>query len=152
MAKRPLPLVDVAVPPTVEAARKRLGGRASTSPGVGRIVVLPGWQAPGVVVFAADDECHVLFASGVVRRARAEALAAHAGEAPRELARLADDARVFATLQEGDRVRYERAPGEFAEGTLREKCRFGALVTSGAGKSVAVGFRKLWPVARGDAS
>jgi hypothetical protein len=130
-----------------QAARRPRGERRRR----GRIVRVEG-AGPGVVVFTSDTECDVLFESGVVRRMQPAAVLAHGGDVPRALQSLADDARVFAALREGERVRYEAKPGQVVEGTLREKCRWGALVVGGEGRAVAIGFRKLWPVAKGQSS
>ena len=67
---------------------------------------------------------------------------------PPELSTVANDARVFGSLAEGQRVRYEPDPGHFAEGTLIEKCRFGGLVLLEDGTLVGVGFRRIWPTKR----
>jgi hypothetical protein len=133
---------------TVAALRTRLGGRASGDPGTaGDLVVLDGGGASdrvGVVLFARGDELDVWIADGLVRRTRRDA-ARSVERAPEHLAAIASDARTFASLVEGQRVRYELSPGGGAEGTLVEKCRFGALVLREDGKVVAAGFRRLSP-------
>jgi hypothetical protein len=53
--------------------------------------------------------------------------------------------RLFASLSEGDRVRFASAASAAAEGLLIEKCRYGALVLDDEEKVLAVGFRRLWP-------
>jgi hypothetical protein len=84
---------------------------------------------------------------------RADAVASHPGAAPEVLWCLAAEVRIFASLVEGDMVRWERARGllpAVGEGCIVEKCRYGAIVVTRDGKLVAVGFRRLWPaVVRG---
>ena len=164
--KRSLPLLDVLAEepvdarPSLETARRRMGGRARSAAGIGKLVLLEG--AIGVLVFASDDEHDVWVEGsvegdaertvesvgerGIVRRAKPALTSSFVGEAPVALAKVAADIRVFATLAEGDRVRYEATGGVMAEGLLLEKCRFGALVAAPDGRILAVGFRKLWPV------
>jgi hypothetical protein len=170
--KRSLPLLDVLAPepvdarPSLETARKRMGGRARSAAGVGKLVLLEG--AIGVLVFVSDDEHDVWVDGkgaagrmddaahgverGVVRRAKPALTSPFAGDPPAPLARVAADIRVFATLAEGDRVRYEATGDVMAEGLLLEKCRFGALVAAPDGRILAVGFRKLWPIVSGPSS
>ncbi len=145
MARR-LPLTEISFgPPTIDAVRKRLGGRKSSEPGVGRIVEVPtegGGRRAGVVLFAEGESLYVWVAEGIVRKTPRDK--ARDAEAP-ELTSLADDARVFAALNEGEAVRFAREDGVFGEGVLAEKCRFGALVARGDGSVVGVGFRRVWP-------
>ncbi|WP_437768720.1 hypothetical protein WMF27_12010 [Sorangium sp. So ce281] len=155
--------------PTVDAVRERLGGRASTEPGVGELVLLTtaaGKALPGVVLYrggatvdvwidttaasSTPDEARGLgLASavprrGVVHRARPADLAPLRVAAPESLLAIAADARVFAALSEGQRIRLQDG-GDLAEGTLVEKCRFGGLVRRDDGTLLGVGFRRLWP-------
>ena len=162
--KRSLPLLDVLAPesvdarPSLETARRRMGGRARSAGGVGRLVRLDG--DVGVLVFASDAEDDVWIErgvgsaaeTGVVRRAKAGVILPFTGDAPPSLQRVAIDIQMFATIAEGDSVRYEAADGVMAEGRLLEKCRFGALVAAPDGRILAVGFRKLWPVASSGAT
>jgi hypothetical protein len=135
--------------PTLEVARRRLGGRGKSGPGAGRIVgvratrALP--QTVGVVLFETESACDVWIEAGVVRRTDRVATTPFEGDVPAELERMAVDVRVFVLLEERQNVRYEVA-GEVREGTLIEKCRYGALVATPDGRILAVGFRKLWPV------
>ena len=135
--------------PTVDGARRTLGGRMTSEAGVGRIVTVEtqAGRALGVMLFASRAECDVLTEEGAVRRTKPERVATYLGEAPSELARIAADAIAFGALMEGDRVRFE-AKGELAEGTLVEKCRYGGLVLRESGKIVAVGFRSLSALSR----
>jgi hypothetical protein len=139
--------------PTLEVARKRLGGRAKSGSGIGRIVrvgkthLLP--EAVGVVLFESERACDVWVEAGVVRRTERVRAATFEGPIPDEIERMAVDVRVFAALEEGQSVRYE-VSGDVREGTLIEKCRYGALVATPKGRILAVGFRKLWPIAPGD--
>ncbi len=146
----PLTQLSAAVgPPTVNATRKRLGGRAASEPGSGEIVALPvdgGGVKQAVVVCADGADLFVWVAEGIVRRMpRSDALPP-GPEVPKELSAIADDARVFGGLREGQRVRYRDELGELAEGTLVERCRFGGLVLRADEVVVGVGFRRLWPV------
>ena len=156
--------------PTVEVARKRLGGRAVSAPGMGELVVVTtrlGLAKPGVVLFSAQDVVDVWIADDTVLRTTSDRMAPLGEPASRELSAAADDARVFAALIEGQRVRYLQmrvrpADGEpfagsgsdaqgavFAHATLVEKCRWGALLLRDDGTLVGVGFRRVWPVAGG---
>lgn len=145
--------------PTVDAVRKRLGGRASTGPGAGDLVSLTtiGGVLRGVVLFAQGDEVDVWIeqpgdASGatlpprasMVRRARRADTAPLRAPAQSGLDAVADDARVFGALTEGQRIRFQEDKG-FGEGSLVEKCRFGGLVQRDDGTIVGVGFRRIWP-------
>jgi hypothetical protein len=134
--------------PTLERARRRLGGRASTGALAGTVVTLED-LTHGVVLFADDTEVDVLVDETTVKRtARADVKPSPDTDGP--LAGLAGHVLVFARLAEGQRVRLETEEG-MIEGLLFEKCRYGALVAKDDGAVLAVGFRKLWPVAHGDA-
>jgi hypothetical protein len=147
---------DGAAPPapTIESARKRLGGRpaAPSTRAPGSFVhaaLSDGSQHPGVVLWATDGHCDVWFDDRLARRTRADGVSALVGPPPERLWRVAAEMRIFASLVEGDLVRWQRAGG-VAEGCIVEKCRYGAIVVTRDGKLVAVGFRKLWPaVVRG---
>ncbi|MDI1477945.1 hypothetical protein [Polyangium sp. y55x31] len=133
--------------PTVDLMRKRLGGRASTEPGAGDAVTFTtpgGVRHMGVVLFVRGDELDVWVDENVVRRTRRAAASPLDATLPRDLVALAADARVFATLTEGQRICY-LDEGRVDEGTLIEKCRFGALVERSDGTIVGLGFRRLWP-------
>ena len=141
----PLTLWDERKKPTVDAVRKRLGGRAATEPGVGEPVHLRserGFDRVGVVLFVHADELHVWIDGGVVRRAPRSSTRAVDGALSTDLLAVSEDARLFATLREGERVRYLDQGGA-SEGALVEKCRFGGLVERADGTVVGVGFRKL---------
>ena len=151
--RRTLPLAPPDAGPTpVDVARKKLGGRAVSGPGQGKIVTVPagGGRLVGVVLFATEDEVFVLVEPNVVRRARRDLSLPFSGEAPDAISRLSGDVHVFARLAEGNRVRYEVSAGTMREGRLLEKCRYGALVVAEGGALVAVGFRKLWPAGARD--
>jgi hypothetical protein len=145
--KRSLPLVadgrrPVDDRPTIERARRRLGGRASTDGTAGQPVRFLGEETTGVVLFGAADRCDVLLEGGAVRRTRPELLAATAPVEP--MLRVVAEIRLFGRLREGERVRFEHE-GRAEEGVLVEKCRYGALVAKRDGTLLAVGFRRLWP-------
>jgi hypothetical protein len=135
--------------PALEGARRRLGGRSDTpserAPGALVAVTLrDGEKHAGILLWASAGSCDIWFDDGLARRARAETVVVHDGPTPESLVRVEAEVRMFATLAEGDRVRWERATG-LADGRIVEKCRYGAIVVTRSGKVVAVGFRKLWP-------
>lgn len=147
---RKLPVLWGAPPdrrPTVDSVRARLGGRAATEPGAGELVTVDlgaGLSQPGVVIFTRGDDVDVWTGEGVVRRARWDVVRPRPGPAPDALAQVAADAAAFAGLFEGQRVKY-RADAGTGEGTLVEKCKFGALVERDDHTIVGVSFRRLWP-------
>jgi hypothetical protein len=148
----PMIFADAKAPPNVDVIRKRLGGRTSTEAGAGELVSLPvakGSSKVGVVLHVKGDELDVWVDAGLVRRTLRARTGPAFGTAPAELTAVARDARVFAALQEGQRVRYEHEEG-LDEATLVEKCRFGALLLRSDGILVGVGFRRLWPVGDGE--
>jgi hypothetical protein len=164
--------------PSIEVARRRLGGHATTpsahAPGsLVEVALRRGPRALGVLLWATNRHCDVWFEDGVARRTDADAVTysgadhassaeparcGHAGSTPGStlrsipgaaLLRVAAEMRLFLPLAEGDWVRWERSAA-VAEGRIVEKCRYGAIVAMGDGTVVAVGFRKLWPAkARG---
>ena len=132
-----------------DALRTKLGGRAPVSDAsVGAVVHVRGRDAasPAVVLFADETEAHVWIGDGLVRRVAREALSTHEGETPRAQASIAESARTFATLTEGQRVTFLDATGKTQTGVLVEKHRFGALVDA-SGTVVGVGFRRVFPAA-----
>lgn len=144
MPRKPsLPLLGVAErAPTLEAARRRLGGSCAPSTLDGRSVRVG--DASGVVIAASERDVHVLVTADVVRRVSRAELEIDDG-APVD-ARLSADVRIFAQLRNDDRVRFVTGEGEPpGEGVLFERCRFGALVARDDGTIVAVGYRRLWP-------
>lgn len=146
MARRlGLPLHGTLGTPTVERARQRLGGRAATDALAGAIVTVHGSPVRGVVVFSNEKECDVFLEAGFVKRTQRSAVEPASCEDESPLHELSGEARVFASLDEGKRVRFEEPEKGSQEGLLFEKCRYGALVAKDDGTIVAVGFRKLWP-------
>jgi hypothetical protein len=148
MARRlGLPLRDQGTlgTPTVERARQRLGGRGVTDTMAGAIVTVQGSPLRGVVVFSNEQECDVFLEAGFVKRTRRANVEHALCEAESPLHELSGEARLFASLDEGKRVRFEEPEKGQQEGLLFEKCRYGALVAKDDGTIVAVGFRKLWP-------
>ena len=104
-----------------------------------------------MVLWASLEHCDVWFDDGVARRVRATVMTSYDGTAPPCLVQIVAEARIFGALAEGDRVRWDRA-GQLFDGSIVEKCRYGAIVLSGDGRLVAVGFRRLWPASpRGNA-
>ncbi len=141
-------------PPSVDVARRNLGGRASTNAEAGRIVSLDGQggvTAIGVVLFASETEVDVWLDEGIVRRTQPSQAQPFHGVVSNELVKLAGDAHVFGLLREGQRVRYD-AQGVVTEGAIVEKCRYGALILREDGKLLAIGFRKLWPLVSSEGS
>jgi hypothetical protein len=140
--KSMLSLLPGGPPPTVDAARERLGGRASTGPGAGEIVgVRTG------LGFTSGDERDVWVGDGRIRRVDEARIVGAPQPVDAALEAVAADVRVFATMREGEPVRFLAHDGAMREGTLVEKCRYGALVLGSGGKIVAASFRRLWPVA-----
>ncbi len=110
-----------------------------------------GSRRTGVILWASGAHCDVWFDDGIARRVRASVVAGCGGPTPLALQRIHAEVRIFASLGEGDRVRWDRA-GHLVDGCIVEKCRYGAIVLTGDGRLVAVGFRRLWPAqARGSA-
>lgn len=150
MARAPsLPVVVASGPPTVDAVRRQLGGRAQSGSGVGAIVVVSGaaGAATGVVVHTDAAEAHVYVPGGFLRRAAHAELAPHT-EPDATLSVLAEDARAFAALAEGEDVTFEDRGGRRHSGRLVEKCRYGAIVLTGNDRLQGVGFRRVRPGAR----
>lgn len=148
-----LPVSRVTTPKaTVDAVRDRLGGRAESLAGVGSLVLVPGLEGdtrPGVVLFATEDKFDVWIGDGRVRRAFRADVQSFQDEVPPDLMTVSSDALVFAQLREGDPVRFNTFGDRHDEGTIVEKCRFGALLKRADGSVVGVGFQKLWPIADG---
>lgn len=141
--------LSTGAPPTLDEARETLGGAWEGGPDVGRTVKVPGPIAArvGVVVHASPTHRDVWIGAGRLQRvpvARVELV-----EDDVELAAVADDARAFAALREGDHVAYEARDGTVGEGTLVEKLRYGGLVGLEGGRVLAVSFRKLTSAGQG---
>jgi hypothetical protein len=154
MSRRHLPTLAASLgiqsPPLLDQARRRLGGPGRSEPGLGTFVCVSANGAPavpGVVLFAAGAELDVWTGRGRVVRTQRARVTALSGPAPQELTVIAGAVRVFASLVEGRRVRYIDAEGKPSEGTLFEKCRYGALVARDDSHIMAVGFSKLQPAA-----
>jgi hypothetical protein len=146
-----IPLATDAPSPRLDAVRTRLGGRATSDAGVGALVEIRRGAllvAAGVVLFVSGDELHVMTDDTLVRRTSRAATRPLTPFDPsfERLAPLAADARVFAHLREGERIRYVENEGSLREGTLLEKCRYGAIVLVDDRKLMGVGFRKVWPL------
>ena len=145
-SRHPLPVTD-ATPRTVDAVRSQLGGRAESLPGIGEIVAIKSTDhsEAGVVLFVSSTHFDVWYGGSQVRRTPRELIEPYIGDVSHELMVVASDARVFAALQEGERVRFSPGEDGHDEGTLSEKCRFGGLVLRDDGVMVGVGFQRLWP-------
>jgi hypothetical protein len=149
LAPSPSSRLRAATMAALDVARRRLGGRAikASERAPGGLVaarLLDGERHAGVLLWASDGSCDVWFDDGLARRTRADALVSLARPAPEALVRVEAEIRIFASMIEGDRVRWQRDAG-IAEGRIAEKCRYGAIVATRGGRAVAVGFRKLWP-------
>ena len=129
---------------TIDAVRARLGGRARTDFQAGRVVCFLDTGATGVVLFGHGEEVHVFSNAGWVRRTTLDALTQVDEPAP-DLHEVANDVRVFAALEEGHRVRFQDLGG-IAQGTIIEKCRYGAVVRRDDETVMGVGFRRIWPL------
>ncbi len=145
-SRRPLPVTSSAAarPPSVDEARRRLGGRAVSLPGVGEIVVTPA--GVGVILFVETDTFDVWTGDGAGRRVPRGSCRALLDSPQDALAMIASDARVFASLQEGQPVRFSRSETASDDGVLVEKCRYGGLVERADGVVMGIGFQRLWPV------
>jgi hypothetical protein len=156
MASRyPLPVAPPAPANTIDSVRDRLGGRGESLPGVGALVRIPsggGTTRPGVVLFASEDRFDVWIGSRQVRRVLRSDVEPCDEPPTDEMLVVSSDARVFSQLQEGTHVRFNPAAIRHDEGTIAEKCRYGALVRRADGSLVGVGFQKLWPVGDGTAN
>lgn len=148
MAKRlflPLTLASPTERPTADAVRRRLGGRAATEEGAGEVVSFRddrGFERTGVVLFARGSALDVWVEGDLVRRLRREGTRPADGAVSPTIHEASGDARAFAALREGQRVRFEHADGP-GEGVLVEKCRFGGLVERDDRSLLGVGFRRL---------
>jgi hypothetical protein len=133
---------------TVDAVRKRLGGRASTEAGAGEVLSFRderGSERMGVVLFVRGEDLEVWVEGDLVRRVRRERTQPPDGVVSRELLAVSRDAQGFAALHEGQRVRYQH-PGGLGDGALVEKCRFGGLVERDDRTVLGIGFRRLLAV------
>lgn len=133
--------------PSVDRMRKQLGGRASTESGTGNVVTFVtdgGVHQTGVVVFIRGEEIDVYVSDNLVRRIRRSAAKSTDAAMDPSFIRIAESARVFGDLSEGQRVRFATEEHTY-EGILVEKCRFGALVERTDGKIIGLGFQRLWP-------
>jgi hypothetical protein len=95
----------------------------------------------GVVVFVDPGVWHVWLGGG--RVLKTESVEPLAAEVTPELAEVAGWARDFAVIEEGDEVSFSDREGSLLTGTVREKCRYGAVVLCGDGQLAAVGFARL---------
>ncbi len=141
-------------PPTVDSMRARLGGRLEDSPTAsilaGSLVTMitpTGSERVGVLLCSEGEVSHVYLERGIVKRTQSDLLRVFEGETPADLAHIVQQARIFASLSEGQEVHVDRSPGHTQSGVLREKCRYGGLVELSEGKLLGVGFGKLWPAA-----
>ena len=83
-------------PPTVDEARRRLGGRATSTRPVGgfaEVLGRDGTPEPAVVIFATEQETWLWVGEGVVRRARTHGAPVSADRMPHELEAVSADER-----------------------------------------------------------
>lgn len=135
--------------PGMQAALRQLGGAGETSAFAGTLVRITRRGDPsqvGVVLYADAREVDVWLSGSRVRRALLDEVEVVAGEGDSSLDLLAAEVRVFASLRQGDTVRWQGDDGVSRDGTLFEKCRYGGLVATPEGRVLAVGFRRLWPL------
>ncbi len=140
-------LSPAASTPSVDRIRQRLGGRASTESGAGDVVSFTtdgGISQTGIIIFVRGDELDVYVSDNVVRRIRRSSAKPTDAVVPTTFMRIAESARVFEHLAEGQRVRFT-TDDHIHDGILVEKCRFGALVERNDGKIVGLGFQRVWP-------
>lgn len=148
---------DSTTPPTIDGMRARLGGRLQGRPGgsfpPGTAVTVGNDAGSGRVgILLVDDggAVDVYLERGLVKRTAPAMVARYGGDVPEALAAVAEQARVFGSLAEGQRVHVEQGDTSGVAGVLREKCRYGGLVECDTGKMLGVGFRKLWPSAESE--
>ncbi len=141
--------------PTLSRARLRLGGNGASFVGAGTIVRVEdagGKSMLGVLLCGDERTVDVWLEAGFVKRTRRDGAVPVRGGASSALSQIAADAFVFGAMREGQRVRFEPPNQPSQQGVLFEKCRFGALVANDAGSVFAIGFRRIWPLAPGEAS
>lgn len=147
-SKRPLPQHSPDRP-TVDMMRRQLGGRLGDlgMENAGRPVLADGGGGIIEGLLVCVDDAHAFVWTGENEFRRLPADAWRPSDSPLDAETLArtEDLRRFAMLRERQRVRFVTARGVSLEGTLIEKCRFGALVAREDGVVVAVGFRSLFP-------
>jgi hypothetical protein len=138
--------IDLGASPSIDSAREALGGRVSTERGAGAIVKVAmrrGGDAEGVVVCVHGESRDVWIGEGRFVRTTADRITP-TDDRPAHLETVADDARRFARLREGEPVRATKRDGTTVDGTLVEKCRYGALVAKDD-HVLAVGFQRVAP-------
>jgi hypothetical protein len=147
---------DSVATPTVKQMRERLGGKFVSGARLERDgVVLPLGSFVafedsgrlGVLLSVGESSVDVYVDRGTVKRTLPASVGPHRGRPPAELEEVSASVALFARIAEGERVSVERSPGLVVEGTLVEKCRYGAIVELDGAERVtlAVGFRKIWP-------
>ena len=159
MKKRSLPSLGAALSvshdaPSVDEARDALGGRVGLALGTGekvgvqvRFADARGDDVQGILIFATHESLDVWVGEGRFHRVpRARVRSFEDAPPTHALADVAADALVFSQLAEGAAIRFVDRGGVMQEGTLVEKCRYGALVENSARKVLALSFRRLWPV------
>lgn len=143
-----LPVLLPAPPtPSVEKVRKSFGGRASTESGTGELVSFStegGIHQTGVVVFIRGEDLDVYVGENVVRRTQRTSVRPVDAVQDSSFSRIAESARIFEQLVEGQRVSFI-SDNRIYEGTLVEKCRFGALVERSDGRIIGLGFQRISP-------
>ena len=121
-------------------AREKLGGRVRSRRDCGQLVqvVRGGERRVGVVVWSGDEQCDVwLEPDQLLRTARRDIVAA-IGSATDVVLAVAQAAKSFGKLREGETV---HVGGQAV--TIVEMCRWGALVARPGGAILAMGFQRL---------
>jgi hypothetical protein len=154
MVKVSLPLVKEledprSTVPTVDAMRTRLGGRLdgkTLTHDAGAIVDVEtggGATRTGIALFGDDERIDVLLDGGLVRRTQRERSRRSSAPAPTGLERVPALLRSLVSTEEGGAVRFRADDGCWHPATLREKCRFGALLEREDGTVMGVCWSRL---------
>ena len=104
-----------------------------------------GERLVGVVLHETATDADVWLTGNSVRRVTIDRVCTVHGEAEETLRECSADVQLFTSLTQGQRVLFEDGRGATIEGSLVEKCRFGAIVARDDGSVMAIGFRRLWP-------
>jgi len=135
-----LPVVLPASRLTLARARKQLGGPTTSHGDAGAVVhVERGAEtALGVILWSDATWCDVWLGEDITKRTRRDSVTPAVAPRGSPMAKASLAARTFASLEEGQDVRFGTTKGR-----LIEKCRWGALVARPDGKIFAVGFQRF---------
>jgi hypothetical protein len=135
--------------PTIDVMRTRLGGRIdpnTLTSEAGVVVDIEtggGATRTGIALFGDAERIDVLFDRGLVRRTQRERYRPSNAPAPLGLERVPAVLRSLAATKEGALVKFRADDGIWHAATLREKCRFGALLEREDGTVLGVGWGRL---------